>query len=694
MAQDIYFDNGANPSSLVFRSQSGNGDYSVVFDLRGYVFDENKVFEPSYGSVNTATVHDGDVCGYYKPGQSNSATGDVTEAWGAIGCARYDVAVTYNGGSTIHFTLDFTDANWVSSTDYSILFDLDHSGNDPVITCYVVDNSSTDGWLYSGIGSGWEVKYWVVVRQNPTSQSYVRDRTGFTLPSGSYPPTIGGGQPANLGVSVYADGDITVPYTRTFWVETDNDPYNDCSETTISMEDGSSFIVNGALETMQTRGIIRWTSASANPSPGQWDVFSVNGSASVSLTAAVIEYGEGLYLNGCTGNIAIDGCTVQQCAGRGIEAIDCDPEISWSWCIDNSGYGIKLTGNGTATIDDCAVYNTSQMSGNYGDGLYSAEDMNLTLANSSVYDNARHGVNLESGARDSYLLHNDIHGHTAGYGIHLNETDPSEWTTVRESRIYGNYAGIRAEQGSRLRGWHTAVQDSSGLNCIFENEINIWGNNDVLFELGTVTYTGATAHFPGGRNDIVYGGLEVLLQYGSTGYFRSNFWDGDQGNRQVDTDCIFEYEPDTTATYGNCQESAPAGVQVPERLAALLAPLTHQPGRDICSEAKEAALLRRSTGTTETANPCPDRNGYILSTACPNPFGRSAAIGFTLPRREWIRLSIHDAIGREVAVLGDAEYPAGRSAVRFDAPGLRSGVYFCRLQAGGVVLTKKLMHVK
>jgi hypothetical protein len=50
--------------------------------------------------------------------------------------------------------------------------------------------------------------------------------------------------------------------------------------------------------------------------------------------------------------------------------------------------------------------------------------------------------------------------------------------------------------------------------------------------------------------------------------------------------------------------------------------------------------------------------------------------------------------GRAVAVLVNERKPAGSFQVEWNAAGLPSGVYFCRLQAGGFVETRKLILIK
>jgi hypothetical protein len=61
-----------------------------------------------------------------------------------------------------------------------------------------------------------------------------------------------------------------------------------------------------------------------------------------------------------------------------------------------------------------------------------------------------------------------------------------------------------------------------------------------------------------------------------------------------------------------------------------------------------------------------------------------------VPQPTDVRLTVHDVLGRTVAILADGEQ-AGRQEVRFEGRGLASGTYFARLRAGDQVRTQKMV---
>jgi hypothetical protein len=102
--------------------------------------------------------------------------------------------------------------------------------------------------------------------------------------------------------------------------------------------------------------------------------------------------------------------------------------------------------------------------------------------------------------------------------------------------------------------------------------------------------------------------------------------------------------------------------------------------------------LSEITGIHSPQNNIPDK--YSLSQNYPNPFNPSTIINYQLPKSGEVKLTIYDAIGREVKILVNEKQNAGSYQVVFDGSNLPSGVYFYKLQAGDYIQTKKMGLIK
>jgi hypothetical protein len=80
----------------------------------------------------------------------------------------------------------------------------------------------------------------------------------------------------------------------------------------------------------------------------------------------------------------------------------------------------------------------------------------------------------------------------------------------------------------------------------------------------------------------------------------------------------------------------------------------------------------------------------------PNPFNPTTEIAFHLPKAAQVRLVIFDLLGREIATLVQAYLPAGAFRARWDAQGIASGTYVCRLEIDGSqnIQSRKLLLVR
>ena len=117
------------------------------------------------------------------------------------------------------------------------------------------------------------------------------------------------------------------------------------------------------------------------------------------------------------------------------------------------------------------------------------------------------------------------------------------------------------------------------------------------------------------------------------------------------------------------------------------------------AETEETAYLATANGVLRFTQPTvdvPHRPGAagIALRCAPNPFSRATTIEFTLPEGGSVSLRVLDPAGRDVAILLDAVLGAGVHHARLDGAGLRSGIYFCRLQAGDQVRSFKLLRLR
>ncbi|HEY2955356.1 MAG TPA: glucoamylase family protein [Candidatus Eisenbacteria bacterium] len=78
----------------------------------------------------------------------------------------------------------------------------------------------------------------------------------------------------------------------------------------------------------------------------------------------------------------------------------------------------------------------------------------------------------------------------------------------------------------------------------------------------------------------------------------------------------------------------------------------------------------------------------------PNPFSERTTLRYRLPRPARVRLALYDVAGREVAKLVDAEEEAGEHEVEWRGGGLRSGIYYCRLEAGGMAAGRWIARMR
>jgi hypothetical protein len=84
--------------------------------------------------------------------------------------------------------------------------------------------------------------------------------------------------------------------------------------------------------------------------------------------------------------------------------------------------------------------------------------------------------------------------------------------------------------------------------------------------------------------------------------------------------------------------------------------------------------------------------GSWLGDNTPNPFIETTDILFSLARPAHTKIEVYDERGVLVRTLVDGDRPAGEQRVHFDASSLPSGVYICRISAGGWTTTRAMIR--
>lgn len=86
---------------------------------------------------------------------------------------------------------------------------------------------------------------------------------------------------------------------------------------------------------------------------------------------------------------------------------------------------------------------------------------------------------------------------------------------------------------------------------------------------------------------------------------------------------------------------------------------------------------------------------FSLFQNYPNPFNPVTNFEFQIPKSGFVKLTVSDLLGEEVAVIVNTQLNPGSYNFKFDGSSLSSGVYFYSLEVGGDIIdTKRLVLLK
>ncbi len=104
------------------------------------------------------------------------------------------------------------------------------------------------------------------------------------------------------------------------------------------------------------------------------------------------------------------------------------------------------------------------------------------------------------------------------------------------------------------------------------------------------------------------------------------------------------------------------------------------------------AIARFIPTNVETEEGIPTQ--FNLSQNYPNPFNPSTEIKFSIPDGSNVKLTIYDAIGKQVAVVINDYYAAGNYKIKWNAGQFSSGVYFYKIETKNFSMVKKMVLIK
>ncbi len=126
-------------------------------------------------------------------------------------------------------------------------------------------------------------------------------------------------------------------------------------------------------------------------------------------------------------------------------------------------------------------------------------------------------------------------------------------------------------------------------------------------------------------------------------------------------------------------------------------PAQYQQWKSIEAAENDSIATEQMTGqpTAVMNEPKPTIPGkYALAQNYPNPFNPTTQIDYSVPKSGYVNITVYNVLGEKVTTLYSGVQQPGNHVVTFNADRFASGVYFYRLNAGSVSITKKMVLMK
>jgi hypothetical protein len=126
---------------------------------------------------------------------------------------------------------------------------------------------------------------------------------------------------------------------------------------------------------------------------------------------------------------------------------------------------------------------------------------------------------------------------------------------------------------------------------------------------------------------------------------------------------------------------------------------SYDPAESLYTVVEYAVLILQKPTSVEEDEETALPGLFELSQSYPNPFNSRTVIRYSLFKPADVSLTIYNVLGQKVRTLVDQVHQSGRMSVIWDGKDdggndLASGIYFCRLQAGELSQTKRMVLLK
>lgn len=151
---------------------------------------------------------------------------------------------------------------------------------------------------------------------------------------------------------------------------------------------------------------------------------------------------------------------------------------------------------------------------------------------------------------------------------------------------------------------------------------------------------------------------------------------------------------DTTITVSGIRVPLGAGETISREFRMPVPPIVPAGEYGVCVTATVGESMASACQTIVIVKNQGPMGAGVSANNHPNPFNPSTTISFSLPTASYTTVSVYNTLGQLVEVLHEGMLSAGDHQVQWDGNTASSGVYFYRIEAGGEVVSKKMVLTK